>query len=115
MTCAQLRQDWQKLKEVSREIKERKLKGENTMKEKKKLKVTLPVFIMNSKIDRFHMTSRRPYWCSKQIMWELDSFLMEKIFFVLINLGLSIRAFRETGPWSVAELSGEPKCTMTSC
>ena len=77
MTCAQLRQDWQKLKEVSREIKERKLKGENTMKEKKKLKVTLPVFIMNSKIDRFHMTSRRPYWCSKQIMWELDSFLME--------------------------------------
>ena len=35
MTCAQLRQDWQKLKEVSREIKERKLKGENTMKEKK--------------------------------------------------------------------------------
>ena len=35
MTCAQLRQDWQKLKEVSSEIKERKLKGENTMKEKK--------------------------------------------------------------------------------
>ena len=47
MTCAQLRQDWQKLEEVSREIKERKLKGENTMKEKKKLKVTLPVFIMD--------------------------------------------------------------------
>ena len=35
MTCAQLQQDWQKLKEVSREIKERKPKGENTMKEKK--------------------------------------------------------------------------------
>ena len=35
MTCAQLQQDWQKLKGVSREIKERKPKGENTMKEKK--------------------------------------------------------------------------------
>ena len=35
MTCAQLRQDWQKLKEVSRKIKGRKLTGENTMKEKK--------------------------------------------------------------------------------
>ena len=39
--------------------------------------------------------TRRPYWCSKQIVWELDSFLMEKIFFVPINFGLSIRAFRE--------------------
>ena len=115
MTCAQPQQDWQKLKEVSREIKERKPKGENTMKEKK-LKVTLPVqVIMNSKIDRFHITSRRQYCCFKQIMWELDSFLMEKVFFVPINLGLSIRAFRETGPWSVAVLSGKPKCTMTSC
>ena len=79
MTCAQFRQDWQKLKGVSRKIKGRKPKGENTMKEKK-LKVTVPVFIMNSKIDRFHMTSRRPYWCSKQIVWELDSFLISKKF-----------------------------------
>ena len=79
MTCAQFRQDWQKLKGVSREINGRKPKGENTMKEKK-LKVTVPVFIMNSKIDRFHMTSRRPYWCSKQIVWELDSFLISKKF-----------------------------------
>ena len=38
--------------------------------------------------------TRRPYLCSKQIVWELDSFLMEKIFFVPINFGLSIRAFR---------------------
>ena len=79
MTCAQFRQDWQKLKGVSREINGRKPKGENTMKEKK-LKVTVPVFIMNSKIDRFHMTSRRPYWCSKQIVWELGSFLISKKF-----------------------------------
>ena len=59
MTCAQLQQDWQKLKEVSREIKERKPKGENTMKEKK-LKVTLPVqVIMNSKDRSFshHVTA----------------------------------------------------------
>ena len=84
----------------------RKPKGENTMKEKKTESNPAGIFIMNSKIDRFHMTSRRPYWCSKQIIWELDSFLIEKVFFVPINLGLSIRAFRETGPWSVAVLSG---------
>ena len=79
MTCAQLRHNWHKLKGVSREIKGHKPKGKNTMKDKKKkkkLQVTLPLFIMISKIDRFHMTSRRPCWCSKQIVWELDSFLM---------------------------------------
>ena len=48
-------------------------------------------------IERFHMTSRRPYWCSKtikrrpcwctkQILWELNSFLMKTLPFVLINL-----------------------------
>ena len=48
-------------------------------------------------IERFHMTSRRPYWCSKtmkrrpswcskQNLWELDSFLKWTIPFVLINL-----------------------------
>ena len=29
---------------------------------------------------------RRPCWCSKQILWELDSFLMQKMSFVLVNL-----------------------------
>ena len=27
-------------------------------------------------IERFHMTSQRPYWCIKSILWELNSFLM---------------------------------------
>ena len=27
-------------------------------------------------IERLDMTLRRPYWCSKQILWELGSFLM---------------------------------------
>ena len=51
----------------------------------------------HSSIERFHMTSRRPYscsktmkrrpyWCSKQILRELDLFLMQKFFLVLINL-----------------------------
>ena len=48
-------------------------------------------------IKCFHMTSRRPYWCSKTInrrpcwcpkpiLWELNSFLMHTPSFVLINL-----------------------------
>ena len=48
-------------------------------------------------IEHFHMTSRRPYWCSKtikrrpcwstkQILWELNSFLMSTLHFVSINL-----------------------------
>ena len=43
--------------------------------------------IKGVQIERFHMTSRRPYWCSKtmnrrpcwctqKILWELNSFLM---------------------------------------
>ena len=47
-------------------------------------------------IERFHMTSRRPYWCSKTIirrpcwcskpiLWELNSFLMLTRSFVPIN------------------------------
>ena len=35
MTCAQLLQNWHKLKGVSRETKGHKPKGKNTMKEKK--------------------------------------------------------------------------------
>ena len=45
----------------------------------------------------FHMTSRRPYWCPKTmkrrpcwcpkpVLWELNSFLMQTLSFVTINL-----------------------------
>ena len=48
-------------------------------------------------IECFHMTSRRPYWCPKTInrrpcwcpkpvLWELNSFLMQTLSFVSINL-----------------------------
>ena len=48
-------------------------------------------------IECFHMTSRRPCWCPKKIkrppcwcpkpiLWELNSFLMQTLSFVLINL-----------------------------
>ena len=48
-------------------------------------------------IERFHMTSRPPYWCPKTmkrrpcwcpkpILWELKSFLMQTLSFVPINL-----------------------------
>ena len=50
-----------------------------------------------SAIERFHMTSRRPYWCPKTmkrppcwcpkpVLWELNSFLMQTLSFVPINL-----------------------------
>ena len=48
-------------------------------------------------IDCFHMTSRQPYWCSKTmkrrpcccpklILWELNSFIIQTLSFVPINL-----------------------------
>ena len=48
-------------------------------------------------IECFHMTSRRPYWCPKTmkrrpcwcpkpVLWELNSFLMQTLSFVSINL-----------------------------
>ena len=51
----------------------------------------------NYPIECFHMTSRRPYWCPKTIkrrpcwcpkpvLWELNSFLMQTLSFVLIYL-----------------------------
>ena len=51
----------------------------------------------NSKNNLPHMTSRRPYWCPKTmkrrpcwclkpVLWELNSFLMQTLSFVLINL-----------------------------
>ena len=37
-------------------------------------------------IECFHMTSRRPCWCPKPVLWELSSFLMQTFSFVPINL-----------------------------
>ena len=48
-------------------------------------------------MECFHMTSRRPYWCPKTmkrrpcwcpkpVLWELNSFLMQTLSFVSINL-----------------------------
>ena len=37
-------------------------------------------------IECFHITSRRPYWCPKPVPWELNSFLMQTLSFVPINL-----------------------------
>ena len=48
-------------------------------------------------IECFHMTSRRPYWCPKTmkrrpcwcpkpVLWDLNSFLMQTLSFVPINL-----------------------------
>ena len=52
---------------------------------------------LNNSMECFHMTSRRPCWCPKTmkrrpcwcpkpILWELNSFLMQTISFVPINL-----------------------------
>ena len=52
---------------------------------------------LNSLIECFHMTSRRPYWCPKtmkrrpcwcpkQILWEFNSFLMQTPSFLPIYL-----------------------------
>ena len=55
------------------------------------------LLITDTGIECFHMTSRRPYWCPKTmkqrpcwcpklIFWELNSFLMQTLSFVPINL-----------------------------
>ena len=52
---------------------------------------------LETHIECFHMTSRRPYWCPKTmkrrpcwcpkpVLWELNSFLMQTLSFVPINL-----------------------------
>ena len=41
---------------------------------------------LHDSIECFHMTSRRPYWCPKPILWELNSFLMQMLTFVPVNL-----------------------------
>ena len=89
----------------------------------------------NLHIERIHMTSRRPYWFSKtmkrrpcwfskQILWGLDSFLMQNISFVPINLHRcwprewirSIHNTRTFFPWILmrilfATVSIIPMCT----
>ena len=35
---------------------------------------------------RFHMTSRWPYWSPKTILWELNSFLIQTLSFVAIEI-----------------------------
>ena len=53
--------------------------------------------VVYSSIECFHMTSRRPYWCPKTtkrrpcwcpkpVLWEFNSFLMQTLSFVPINL-----------------------------
>ena len=57
----------------------------------------LGLSIKGTSVECFHMTSRRPYWCSKTmkrrpcwcpkpVLWELNSFLMQTLSFVPINL-----------------------------
>ena len=64
------------------------------MRTKKKKK---GLAIRSSPIECFHMTSRRPYWCPKTmkrrpcwcpkpVLWDLNSFLMQTLSFVPINL-----------------------------
>ena len=49
-------------------------------------KTFLLVFNFSNVKVYIHMTSRRPCWCSKPILWELNSFLMQTLSFVSINL-----------------------------
>ena len=55
------------------------------------------LYLLETSIECFHVTSRRPYWCPKTmkrrpcwcpkpILWELYSFLMQTLSFVPINL-----------------------------
>ena len=41
--------------------------------------------IKDYSIECFHMTSRRPYWCPKSILWELNSFLRQLERFLLFQ------------------------------
>ena len=54
-------------------------------------------YVRSLLMECFHMTSRRPYWCPKTmkrrpcwcpklVIWELNSFLMQTLSFVPINL-----------------------------
>ena len=61
------------------------------------LQIAMPDFPTLSYIECFHMTSRRPYWCPKTmkrrpcwcpkpVLWDFNSFLMQTLPFVPINL-----------------------------
>ena len=52
----------------------------------------------------FHMTSRRPCWCPKPILWEMNSFLMQMIPFVPKNLRMN-----KWGTWYIINLQMRPK------
>ena len=60
--------------------------GREAKRETKSREVTRHVKIGRSTIECFLMTSRRPCWCPKTILWELNSFLMQTLPFVPINL-----------------------------
>ena len=62
-----------------------------------KLLLFAPSVLKHSTPFCFHMTSRRPYccpktmkrrpcWCPKVVLWELNSFVMQTLSFVPINL-----------------------------
>ena len=59
--------------------------------------IRLEIYKLHNFNRVFHMTSQRPYWClktmkrrpcwcPKRVLWELNSFLMQMLFFVPINL-----------------------------
>ena len=60
------------------------------------------LLLVKSVIESFHMTSRWPYhcpktmkrrpcWCPKPVLWELNSFLMQPLSFVPVNLHICWR------------------------
>ena len=71
-------------------------------------------------IEFFHMTSRRPFWCPKPVLWELNSFLMQTLSFVPINLHRcwprewkhSISSCKPCTIWDLNEETISP-CTAT--
>ena len=72
-------------------------------------------------IECFHMTSRRPYWCPKTmkpwpcwcpkpILWELNSFLMQKLSLVPINLH---RCWPREGKHSILVIVKKKTCPVS--
>ena len=69
----------------------------NTCPVFQQVKISLIIHNNWTSTECFHMTSRRPYWCPKTmkrrpcwcpkpVLWELNSFLMQTLSFVPINL-----------------------------
>ena len=46
----------------------------------------LPLVSERVTIVRFHITSRRPYWRPRTILWEVNSFLVQTLSFVAIEI-----------------------------